>query len=66
MDRRLFRRLMRNHGRALATLLSKDGAVGSAQRGVAQKYLDDYPVERIIQLAWAAAGKSAPAEGRRP
>jgi hypothetical protein len=52
MNRRLFRRMMRNHERALRTLLSANAAISSPQRNSAEKYLADYPVERIIDLAY--------------
>jgi hypothetical protein len=52
MNKRLYRRMMRNHGRALSTVLSSSDSTSARQ--AAQKYLDDYPVEEIIRLAWLA------------
>lgn len=49
MNKRLYRRMMRNHERALRTMLAT--SPNAPERQAAQKYLDDYPIEKIIQLA---------------
>jgi hypothetical protein len=68
VNKRLLRRLLRNHDTALRVVLSSDASVDArAAREAATAYLDKYPVEELLRLARLAGeqeGYGGPAQTR--